>query len=241
MVWGERPGHRHLSEGKGCRYYLAITYLKSNFIQPNTRPMLLRELMENLGTAAFAISGALAALNKRLDVFGVLILTFATAVGGGTLRDILIGHTPVAWMKDQQAISVVFGSYLVTLFFRKYLQFFPRTLAIFDAIGLGFATVVGLQRGLEAGLSPTISVALGMVTGCFGGVLRDVLLNEIPLVFRKDIYASASLLGGALYFGFIQWEVFAPLAASISVATVVGIRLAAMHWKWDLPNLNAKN
>ena len=198
--------------------------------------MLLREIMENLGTASFAISGALAALNKRLDVFGVLVLTFATAIGGGTIRDIMIGNTPVAWMKDQQAITVVFVSYLITLFFRKYLQFFPRTLAIFDAIGLGFATVVGLQRGLEAGLSPSVCVALGMVTGCFGGVLRDVLLNEIPLVFRKDIYASASLLGGALYFAFASWDMIAPLAASLSVVAVMGVRLAAMQWKWDLPS-----
>ncbi len=197
--------------------------------------MLLRELMENLGTASFAISGALAALNKRLDVFGVLVLTFATAIGGGTIRDIMIGNTPVAWMKDQQAIMVVFIAYLITLFFRKHLQFFPRTLAIFDAIGLGFATVVGLQRGLEAGLSPSVCVALGMVTGCFGGVLRDVLLNEIPLVFRKDIYASASLLGGGLYFVFSAWDLVAPLAATLSVGVVVGIRLAAMQWKWDLP------
>ncbi len=198
--------------------------------------MLLREIMENLGTASFAISGALAALNKRLDVFGVLVLTFATAIGGGTIRDIMIGNTPVAWMKDQQAIMVVFTAYLFTLLFRKYLQFFPRTLAIFDAIGLGFATVVGLQRGLEAGLNPSVCVALGMVTGCFGGVLRDVLLNEIPLVFRKDIYASASLLGGSLYFVFSAWDLVASAAATLSVMVVVGVRLAAMQWKWDLPN-----
>lgn len=198
--------------------------------------MLLRELMENLGTASFAISGALAALNKRLDVFGVLVLAFATAVGGGTIRDIMIGNTPVAWMKDQQAIGVIFVSYLITLFFKKQLQYFPRTLAIFDAIGLGFATVVGLQRGLEAGLSPSVSVALGMVTGCFGGVLRDVLLNEIPLVFRKDIYASASLLGGSLYFAFAKVDALAPMAATLSVVLVVGLRLAAMQWKWNLPN-----
>ena len=202
--------------------------------------MFLHQLMENLGTASFAISGALAALNKRLDVFGVLVLTFATAVGGGTIRDIMIGNTPVAWMKDQQAISVVFVSYLITLFFRKYLQFFPRTLAIFDAIGLGFATVVGLQYGLEAGLSPSVCVAVGMVSGCFGGVLRDVLLNEIPLVFRKDIYASASLLGGALYFVFAAWEMSAPWAATLSVMVVVGVRLAAMQWKWDLPSPSGK-
>ncbi len=202
--------------------------------------MILREIMENLGTAAFAISGALAALNKRLDVFGVLVITFATAVGGGTIRDIMIGHTPVAWMKDQQAITVVFSAYIITLVFRKYLMQLPRVLAIFDAIGLGFATIVGLQRGLEAGLSPSICVALGMVSGCFGGVLRDVLLNEIPLVFQKDIYASATLAGGALYFGLAEWDMLAPLAATISVVAVVALRLAVLHWKWELPSLTRR-
>jgi uncharacterized membrane protein YeiH len=199
--------------------------------------MVFREIMENLGTAAFAISGALAALNKRLDVFGVLVLTFATAVGGGTVRDIMIGNTPVAWMKDQQAVSVVFGSYLLTLVFRRYLLRLPRILAIFDAVGLGFATVVGLQRGLEAGLSPSVCVALGMVTGCFGGVLRDVLLNEIPLVFRKDIYASASLVGGGLYFALTTTGLPTSQVATLAVLAVVGLRLAAMYWKWDLPSL----
>jgi uncharacterized membrane protein YeiH len=200
--------------------------------------MVFREIMENLGTAAFAISGALAALNKRLDVFGVLVLTFATAVGGGTVRDIMIGNTPVAWMKDQQAVSVVFGSYLLTLVFRRYLLRLPRILSIFDAVGLGFATVVGLQRGLEAGLSPSVCVALGMVTGCFGGVLRDVLLNEIPLVFRKDIYASASLAGGALYFALAATDLPTAQVATLAVLAVVGLRLAVMYWKWDLPSLS---
>lgn len=202
--------------------------------------MIIREVMENLGTAAFAISGALAALNKRLDVFGVLVITFATAVGGGTIRDIMIGNTPVAWMKDRQAITVIFASYLITLVFRQFFVRLPRTLAIFDAIGLGFATVVGLQRGLEAGLGPMVCVALGMVTGCFGGVTRDVLLNEIPLVFRKDVYASASLVGGALFFAFAAWQPLEPFAATIAVVAVVGIRLAVLHWKWELPALGGK-
>jgi uncharacterized membrane protein YeiH len=200
--------------------------------------MLIREIMENLGTAAFAISGALAALNKRLDVFGVLVLTFATAVGGGTIRDIMIGNTPVAWMKDQQAITVITVSYFIALVFRRYLRLLPLTLAIFDAIGLGFATIVGLQRGLEAGLSPSVCVALGMVTGCFGGVLRDVLLNEIPLVFRKDIYASASLLGGAAYFVLIFCAFSSDIAATIAVIAVVVLRLLVLQRNWNLPSLS---
>lgn len=201
--------------------------------------MLFREIMEILGTSAFAISGALAALHRRLDVFGVLVITFATAVGGGTIRDVLIGNTPVAWLKDQQAITVVFVSYLLTLLFKRYLRHFNKTLAVFDAVGLGLFTIVGLQRGIEANLSPAICITLGMVTGCFGGVVRDVLLNEIPLVFRKDIYASASLLGGILYFIFASWDMFAPLAATFSILFVVGLRLVVMRYGWEFPGLKA--
>lgn len=201
--------------------------------------MLFMEVMEVLGTAAFAISGALAAMNKRLDVFGVLVITFVTAVGGGTIRDVLIGNTPVSWLKDREAITVVSVSYLLTLVFRRYLRHFNKTLAVFDAVGLGFATIIGLQRGLEAQLSPAICVTLGMVTGCFGGVVRDVLLNEIPLVFRKDIYASASLMGGLLYFLFASQDMIAPLAATISILSVVGLRLAVLRYGWELPGLKS--
>lgn len=199
--------------------------------------MLFMEVMEMLGTAAFAVSGALAAMHRRLDVFGILVITFATAVGGGTIRDVMIGNTPVAWLKDQQAITVVFASYLLTLAFRRYLRHFKKTLAVFDAVGLGFATIVGLQRGLEADLSPAICVTLGMVSGCFGGVVRDVLLNEIPLVFHKDIYASASLLGGITYFLLAGWDMTAPLAATLSMLSVVGLRLVVLRYGWEFPGM----
>ena len=202
--------------------------------------MIFKDILEILGTASFAISGALAAINKRLDVFGILILTFVTAIGGGTVRDVLIGNTPVAWMKDQTAIRAIFISYVLTLLFHRAFKKLPLTLNIFDAIGLGFATIVGLQRGLEAQLGPSICVTLGMVSGCFGGVVRDVLLNEIPLVFRKDIYASASLLGGLLFFLFSAWEMFAPLATTLSILAVVLLRLAVMRFGWRLPDVGGR-
>ena len=197
--------------------------------------MLYREILEALGTAAFAISGAFAARQKRLDIFGILVCTFATAVGGGTIRDMLIGNTPVAWMKDQQTILVIVVSYLLTLLFSAQLQRMQHTLALFDAIGLGFATIIGVQRGLEANLSPSICVTLGMVTGCFGGVLRDVLLNEIPLVFHKDIYASASLLGGLLYFVCRALEINASVSAAIAIVSIVALRILVLRFGWKLP------
>jgi len=198
--------------------------------------LLYRDILEALGTAAFAISGAFAARQKRLDIFGILVCTFATAVGGGTIRDVLIGNTPVAWMKDQQTISVIVVSYLLTLLFSAQLRRMQHTLAFFDAIGLGFATIIGVQRGLEADLSPSICVTLGMVTGCFGGVLRDVLLNEIPLVFHKDIYASASLLGGLLYFVCRALEINASVSAAIAIVSIVALRILVLRFGWKLPS-----
>jgi uncharacterized membrane protein YeiH len=199
--------------------------------------LLYRDILEALGTAAFAISGAFAARQKRLDIFGILVCTFATAVGGGTIRDVLIGNTPVAWMKDQQTILVIVVSYLLTLLFSAQLRRMQHTLAFFDAIGLGFATIIGVQRGLEADLSPSICVTLGMVTGCFGGVLRDVLLNEIPLVFHKDIYASASLLGGLLYFVCRALEINASVSAAIAIVSIVALRILVLRFGWKLPDI----
>jgi uncharacterized membrane protein YeiH len=202
--------------------------------------MMFAEILDILGTGAFAVSGALAAFHKRLDVFGVLIITFVTAIGGGTIRDLMIGQTPVAWMKDQQVILTVFIAYLLTLAFRKQFQKLPLTLTIFDAIGLGFATITGLQRGLDASLSPAVAITLGMVTGCFGGVVRDVLLNEIPLIFKKDVYASASMAGGVLFLAVSSWDMFAPLASTLSILFVVVLRLLAVRYQWGLPVLGPK-
>ena len=197
--------------------------------------MTLQDLLAIAGTASFAISGALAALQKRLDVFGVLVIAFATAVGGGTVRDVLIGNTPVAWMQDMRTVTVIFVSYLATFLFRPYWQRFTNLLAIFDAIGLGLFTIAGVEHGLDAGLRPAICVTLGMITGCFGGVLRDVLLNEIPLVFHRDIYASASLLGGALYFLLASWNMAAPFAATVASFFIIAFRLGVIRYGWELP------
>ncbi len=194
-------------------------------------------VIELLGTSSFAISGALAARTKRLDVFGVLVICFATAVGGGTIRDLMLGRTPVGWLQDLNTISVIFGSYLVVLLFRRHLHRIRRLLLTFDAIGLGFATVAGVGHGLDAQLSPAICVALGTVSGCFGGVLRDVLLNEIPLVFRTDFYASAAIVGGFLYFVFLKCGLEPSIAGLLAMSVIVGLRLVAVRYKWRLPGL----
>jgi len=146
------------------------------------------QIIDILGTIAFAISGVLVALNKRMDPFGVLIIAFVTAVGGGTLRDVMIGVSPVSWMTNMTYVYVIFGSTVFAIVLRNKINYLRTSLFLFDTIGIGLYTVVGIEKGLNAGLHPIICIALGTMTACFGGVIRDILCNEIPVIFRKEIY-----------------------------------------------------
>jgi len=151
------------------------------------------------GAFALAISGALTAMNKRFDPFGVLIIGFITAVGGGTLRDILLTDKEVFWMQETSYLYVIIVGCLFAILFRKKLFHFEKALLFFDAIGLGLYTAAGVQIGIDFELSGINCVILGMATGAFGGVLRDILVNEVPVIFNKDIYATVTIFGGLLY------------------------------------------
>lgn len=155
-------------------------------------------LIEIVGTLAFAMSGAFAAMQHRLDPLGIIIISFITAVGGGTVRDLLLGQTAF-WMTDMAICLVIFLSCLVAMVFKSLEHNFRVTLFVFDSLGLGLFTIVGVTKGMEAGFNPVICVTLGAITGCFGGLLRDVLLNRIPLLLREEIYATASIVGAFLY------------------------------------------
>lgn len=193
-----------------------------------------------LGTIAFAISGVLTAMNKRLDPFGILIIAFVAAVGGGTLRDILIG-APVAWMRNLIYVYVIFGSVLFAVIFRKRLGYIRRSLFLFDTIGIALYTIVGVEKGIAAGFHPIICVALGTMTACFGGVLRDILCNDIPIIFRKEIYATACILGASVYFLLMRTSLFPDFIVIISGATVMTIRLLAVYFKLSLPSIYRKD
>lgn len=193
------------------------------------------DIIETGGTIAFGLSGAFMAMEKRLDPFGVIIITFVTAIGGGTVRDILIGKTPVTWLQDNTTALVILGTALAALLFGKYLRQLSKTMFFFDSLGLGLFTVVGIEKGQEAGLSGVICVALGTTTGCFGGVIRDVLLNNIPLIFRKEIYASACIAGGMLYFALMQTGILVEYTTSITIVFIVLIRVIAVRYKISLP------
>lgn len=190
-----------------------------------------------LGTIAFAISGVLVAMNKKMDLFGILIIAFVTAVGGGTLRDILIGQTPVGWMKDMTFTYVILGSAVFAVIVRNKINYLRTSLFLFDTIGIGLYTVVGVEKGLSADLHPIICIALGTISACFGGVIRDILCNEIPVIFRKEIYATACILGGLSYFLIRKLPLESDFVFMISGAIVILVRLLAVKFKIALPNI----
>lgn len=191
-------------------------------------------VIEILGTVAFTISGAFSAMQKRLDWFGVLSIAFVTAIGGGTIRDVLIGNTPVSWMRDMTLPTTILITGLITIWFKRYVKNFKITLFLFDTLGLGLFTVIGIQKGLALGLNPAICVALGTITGCFGGVMRDMLLNHIPVLFRKEVYATACIIGGTVYC--LSLMVLDPyVAQSIAIVLICTIRILAVKYNWQLP------
>ncbi len=191
--------------------------------------------IETLGTIAFAISGSFAAIQRRLDPFGVLIIAFVTSIGGGTLRDLLLGDTPVAWMRNVDYCLLILVTSIITIFFKKYIKKFKITLFLFDSLGLGLFTILGIQKGVAFGLSPGICIALGTITGCFGGVIRDTLLNTIPLIFRKEIYATVCILGGILYFALRYFQLYEQWSEIIVILFIFLLRIIVVRYKWSLP------
>lgn len=193
-----------------------------------------------LGTIAFAISGVLVAMDKKFDLFGVFIIAFVTAVGGGSLRDMLIGDTPVSWMRDSAYTITILGSVVFAVLLQHRLKYLRRSLFLFDTIGIGLYTMVGIEKGLDAGLMPFICVALGVMTASFGGILRDILCNEIPVIFRKEIYATACILGGILYFALLNTSLEEKYAYALGIITVIIIRLLSVRFHITLPDIYRK-
>jgi uncharacterized membrane protein YeiH len=197
-------------------------------------------IIDILGTIAFSISGVLTALNKRMDPFGILIIAFVTAVGGGTLRDVLIDAN-ITWMRNLTFVYVIFGSAVFAVVFRKKLGHIRKSLFLFDTVGIALYTILGVEKGIAAGFPPVICVALGTMTACFGGVIRDILCNEIPIIFRKEIYATACILGGITYFILLKTTLNLDFIVVISGAIVITVRLLAVYFKLSLPSIYGKS
>ena len=199
--------------------------------------MTIFDLLDFIGTSVFAISGALAAMRRKFDSFGVLILAAVTAIGGGSLRDVLIGNTPVGWMVHCEYLIIIICSTLIAALFRKRLAYFRKTMFLFDAIGLGIFTIIGFETGMAVNLHPIICVILGTLSASFGGVLRDVLCNEVPLIFHKEVYASLSIIGAIVFYGLLQTPLDININYVITSALVVVLRILAVKYEWVLPKI----
>ena len=187
-----------------------------------------------LGTMVFAISGAMAAIRHNIDIFGAAFTGFVTAIGGGSLRDIFLNLRPV-WVDDGNYLLAILTGVLIAVALRSILGRLTRTLFLFDALGIGFFTVVGVQKSLAYDSSGIAAVVLGMFSAVMGGVTRDTLLNETPLIFRREVYATACLLGAVLFLTLDSFGVSYNLNASLSVTTVVVIRVLAVKYRLALP------
>jgi uncharacterized membrane protein YeiH len=212
-------------------------------------PRYLRGLMEYVnsadliygidlaGTFVFAVSGLLLAYNKQLDIFGASVIAFVTAVGGGTLRDLLIGSQPVGWMQDLNYLLVIVMGIVCGMFFRKVFEKLRKTMFLFDSVGIGLFTILGIQKTLEFGLSPIVAVMMGTISAVFGGVLRDTLVNDIPMIFRKEIYATVCVTGGVLYLILAYYMPRHDWDMIITIVYIISVRILAVKRKWSFPTL----
>ncbi len=191
-------------------------------------------LLDIIGTLVFAVSGVITAIDSDFDVVGASIIGMVTAVGGGTLRDVLIGQTPVGWMTDLNYLWTVIAALILSYLFKNKILKLRKSMFFFDTIGIGLFTILGLQKTIGVGLEIPIAVLMGIVSAVFGGIIRDVLTNKIPLIFRKEIYASACLAGGLVYILLSFFSDFTLFNMFISMLTVVIIRYLSVRNNWSL-------
>jgi len=192
------------------------------------------DIIEILGTFAFAISGIRLASAKQFDLFGAFVVGFVTAIGGGTVRDIFLDVTPF-WMLNTVYLWCSLAALIFVMIFRKHLVSLNNTFFLFDSIGLGLFVVVGVEKTVFMGFEPWVAITMGVITGTVGGILRDIFINEIPLVFRKDIYALACVAGGVVFTVMYSVNANMFLTETMTAATVIAIRLLAVKFHWHMP------
>lgn len=194
-------------------------------------------IIEMIGTLAAAISGVRMAASKHFDWFGAYSVGLVTAIGGGTLRDLLLG-IPVFWMQSIWYLAITLLSLGIVILFRRELLH-TRILFIFDTVGLALFVVIGIQKTLAAEYYMWVAIVMGIVTGACGGMFRDILLNQEPLLFKKDLYATACLVGGIVYWCMIKCGCSVPVQGMACAATVILMRVLAVHYGWSLPVMKA--
>ncbi|WP_372751071.1 trimeric intracellular cation channel family protein [Labilibaculum sp.] len=194
--------------------------------------------LDLVGTLVFTISGTLSAANKKLDLFGAYFTGFITAIGGGTLRDVILGNFPVGWISDINYLTVISIGVVLTFLFKAYIMQLKKTLFLFDTIGIGVFTIIGIEKSLSLGIHPFLSIIMGLFSAVMGGVIRDTLCNDIPLIFRKEIYATACLFGGILFIFLNSAGINSSLNQFITISFIIMIRIICIRFKLSLPVLS---
>jgi uncharacterized membrane protein YeiH len=201
--------------------------------------MTLLYFLDLLGTAAFAASGACAGIRRDMDLFGVMVLGLVTATGGGTLRDLLLGDAPPFILQNETYLYLSIAVSLAVFLSHRRMGFLQHPLLYFDAVGLGTFVVIGTGKALAFNMGFLGSVLLGVMTATAGGMLRDILSNRVPLILRKEIYASACLAGAALLYALHQTSLPHNLSLLAGALTVIALRLMAIRFNWSLPRAGA--
>lgn len=197
--------------------------------------MDILHILELIGTLAFAITGALVASHKKMDIFGMTVLAIVTAMGGGMLRAALTGEYPIAFLTQPEYIITAITGALIVFSLEHYVLKYKSTLLIADAIGLGIFLSLGVSTGLAHDYSGWASILLGIISATFGGVIRDVLAAEIPLIFRKELYATIALIGGLAYIILDSLHVASLVTILTAASLTVLLRLLAVRYNWSLP------
>ena len=197
------------------------------------------DIVDYTGTFAFAISGIRLASAKKFDWFGAYVVGLVTAIGGGTTRDLLLDVTPF-WMLQPSYIIITGIALVAVILMGQKMKRFNNAFFIFDAIGLGLFVVVGIQRSIAAGFPFWVTIIMGMITGSVGGILRDILINELPLIFRKDIYALACVFGGIVFYCCTLLKLPVEVSQISCAISVILIRVLAVKYHWSIPVLKSR-
>jgi len=199
--------------------------------------MNIYQILDFAGTFVFAISGVRVAAEKKMDIFGAIILGFATAIGGGTVRDMLLGATPVAWIQNPVYLYLIVSAVIIGVIFDRYVFELKKTLFIFDSVGLGVFTLAGMQKAFSYGISTEYALILGMTTATAGGIIRDILANEVPLILHKEIYATACLAGALLYLLLDYFNLNYHYNTIITIIFIVVLRTVVVKYNITFPSL----
>lgn len=205
-------------------------------------PRSLLFLFDMIGIVACSVSGTILAKHKNFDVFGCLLVSMVTAIGGGTVRDVILDRHPLFWMVDMNYLLVITASSLaMQMFFHPNSKRVEKFVKISDSIGLSAFTLIGIKVAQTMGANIPVSLLLGVITIIVGGIIRDMICNEIPLVLQQEIYISAALAGGMLYFGMQALGIIGWISEITTMLTIFSIRMLALRYDWQFPNIELLN